>query len=91
MEEHSNWNEFYPDAQEKILHDTIKTIGKYTRRTVYVDADHAHDLVTRLSVTGIIAMINNTPICWVWKQQKAAVSLPHLSYPTPISIRFLKG
>jgi hypothetical protein len=39
--------------------------------TVYVDADHAHDLVTRRSITGIFVIINNTPIRWIYKRQKA--------------------
>ncbi len=38
--------------------------------TVYVDADHAHDLVTRRSITGILVMLNNTPVRWVSKRQK---------------------
>jgi hypothetical protein len=40
------------------------------RMTVYVDADHAHDLVTRRSITGILMMLNNAPIRWVSKRQK---------------------
>jgi hypothetical protein len=38
--------------------------------TVYVDADHAHDIVTRRSITGILVMLNNTPIRWISKRQK---------------------
>jgi hypothetical protein len=38
--------------------------------TFYVDANYAHDLVTRRSITGILLMLNNTPIRWVWKCQK---------------------
>jgi hypothetical protein len=38
--------------------------------TVYVDADHAHDLVTRRSITGILVMLYNTPIRWISKHQK---------------------
>ena len=38
--------------------------------TVYVDADHAHDLVTRRSITGVLIMLNNTPIRRVSKRQK---------------------
>jgi hypothetical protein len=38
--------------------------------TVYVDADHAHDLVTRIHITGILVMLNNTPIIWISKRQK---------------------
>jgi hypothetical protein len=37
--------------------------------TVYADADHAHDLVTRRSITGNLVMINNTPIRWIPKCQ----------------------
>ena len=44
--------------------------GPKVRMTVYVDADHAHDLVTRRSITGILMMLNNTPIRWVSKRQK---------------------
>jgi hypothetical protein len=40
------------------------------RMTVYVDADHAHDLGTRRSITGILVMLNNMPIRWVSKRQK---------------------
>jgi hypothetical protein len=39
--------------------------------TVYVDADHAHDLVTRRSMIGILIMLNNTPIRWISKRQKS--------------------
>jgi hypothetical protein len=38
--------------------------------TVYVDADHAHDLVIRRSITGILFMLNNTPIRCISKHQK---------------------
>jgi hypothetical protein len=41
------------------------------RMTAFVDADHAHDLVTRKSITGILAMFENKPIRWVSKKQKA--------------------
>jgi hypothetical protein len=32
------------------------------RMTVYVDAGYANGLVTRISITGILIMLNNTPI-----------------------------
>jgi hypothetical protein len=43
--------------------------GKAAKITTYVDADHAHDQVTRRSVTGILLFINNTPIRWYSKRQ----------------------
>ena len=36
----------------------------------YENADHAYDLVTRRSITGVLMMLNNTPIRWVSKCQK---------------------
>ena len=64
------WKEFYPDAEESIPRDMLKAFGKAARLTVYVDADHASDKVTRRSVTGIIVFLNNTPIRTFSKRQK---------------------
>jgi hypothetical protein len=38
--------------------------------TVYIDADHAHDLVTRRSITEIRVMLNDTPIRRIFECQK---------------------
>ena len=73
-ETHDNWKEFYPDAEEDIPHDMLPPKGKPVRLTVYVDADHAHDQVTRRSVTGIMAFMKNTPIRWISKRQKTVES-----------------
>ena len=42
--------------------------------TCYVDADHARDQLTRRSVTGILVLLNNTPISWYSKCQKTVES-----------------
>jgi hypothetical protein len=57
------------DAEEEISNDLPVSKGPNVRMTVYVDADHAHDLVTRRSITGTLMMLNNTPIKWVSKHQ----------------------
>jgi hypothetical protein len=67
VEDHTNWMEFYLDAEEEIPNDLPASKGPKVRMTVYVDADHAHDLVTRRSITGILVMLNNTPVRWVSK------------------------
>ena len=69
---YDNWKEFYPDAQEHIPHKSeIPTPkGLPVRLTVFKDADHTHDIVTRRSVTGILLMVNNTPVKWISKRQK---------------------
>jgi hypothetical protein len=69
-EDHPNWRDFYPDAGEEIPNDLPMSKGPKVRMTVYVDADHAHDLVTRRSITARIMMLNNTPVRWVSKHQK---------------------
>jgi hypothetical protein len=70
VEDNSNCMEFYPYTGEEIPKDLPPEKGPRVRMTVYVDADHAHDLVTRRSITGILFMLNNTPIRWVSKRQK---------------------
>jgi hypothetical protein len=62
--------EFYPDAGEEIPKDIPPEKEPKVRMTAYVDADHAHDLVTRRSITGILVMLNNTSIRWISKRQK---------------------
>ena len=70
--EFDNWKEFYPQAEELLpnIEDRPLQKGPPVRMTVYVDADHAHDILTRRSVTGILLMINNTPVKWFSKRQK---------------------
>ena len=48
--------------------------GKEVKITVYVNADHAHDLVTMHTVTGILLFINNTPVKWYSKRQSTVES-----------------
>ena len=44
------------------------------RLTVYVDADRAHDQMTRRSITGIIVFLNNTPMRLYNKRQNTVES-----------------
>ena len=64
------WIEFYPDASEDIPIDMLDPKGMEARLTVYVDAGHARNKVTRLSITGILMLLNNTPLVWISKRQK---------------------
>ena len=64
------WSEFYPDVSEDIPRDMPIPKGNLATLTCYVDADHARDQVTRKSVTGIVLLMNNTPLTWISKRQK---------------------
>jgi hypothetical protein len=44
--------------------------GARVRMSVYIDSDHAHDLVTRRIISRILVMLNNTPIRCISKRQK---------------------
>jgi hypothetical protein len=59
---YDTWLEFYPDAEEDMPYDQPEPGTKKAQITVFVDADHAHDVLTRRSVTGIVLFINNTPV-----------------------------
>jgi hypothetical protein len=68
--EYDNWQEFYPEATEELPPGVPEPAGRPVRITLFKDDEHARDLLTRRSVTGIILFINNTPIRWVSKHQK---------------------
>jgi hypothetical protein len=68
--DYDTWKEFYPDASEEMPDNMPEPYGKKVRISCYVDADHAHDTVTRRSVTAILLFVNNTPIRWHSKRQK---------------------
>ncbi len=67
-----DWTEFYPDATEDIPpQGTVPAAkGPKAKITVYVDADHGHDQVTRRSVIGIHIFINNTLVRAYTKRQQ---------------------
>ena len=69
-----DWTEFYPDAVENVPPDRPEPRGEVCTITCYVDADHARDKLTRRSVTGILMLLNNTPVSWSSKHQKTVES-----------------
>jgi hypothetical protein len=68
--EYENWKEFYPNTEEQLPDHMPMPYGKKARITVYIDADHAHDVVTHQSVTAILLFINNMPVQWYSKRQR---------------------
>ena len=65
-----DWSEFYPDAEEELPDDAPSPRGPPACMVYYVDVDHAHDVVTRCSITGVVLMVNNMPVKWILKRQQ---------------------
>ena len=59
----------YGDVKEEIPNDTPEPLGNYVITTHYVDANLFHDILTGRSVTGILHLINKTPLDWFSKKQ----------------------
>ncbi len=64
-----NWGHIYHPCSEEIPHNMPEPRGKPILMTTFVDANLLHDMVTGRSCTGIIHMLNKTPIEWFSKRQ----------------------
>ena len=65
-----DWSEtVYGESQEEVPEDAPEPLGKYVTLTHYVDANLMHDINTGKSLTGIIHLLNKTPIDWYSKKQ----------------------
>ena len=64
-----DWKEFYPGAKEEIPLNAPKALGKPLTMVCYCDSDHAGDLLTRRSRTGVLIYLNRSPILWHSKKQ----------------------
>jgi hypothetical protein len=59
----------YGTVHEELPPDMPIPKGKVMRTTTYEDANLYHDIVTGRSVTGILHLLNQTPIHWYSKRQ----------------------
>jgi hypothetical protein len=61
-----------PVEDHSIGWNSIKMLEKKFERIFLLKKGqgHTHDLVTRRSITGILVMLNHTPIRWRYKRQK---------------------
>jgi hypothetical protein len=59
----------YGNVQEDMPHDMAAPKGRVERTTTYQDTNLFHDLVTGQSMTGILHMLNRTPIHWFSKRR----------------------
>ena len=59
----------YGNVKETKPKDAPTALGNFVTLTHYVDSNLMHDLVTGRSVTGILHLMNKTPIDWFTKKQ----------------------
>ena len=64
-----DWSDFYQDAREELPPNMPEPRGTPVQINCFVDADHAGDVVSRRSHTGIIIYVNRAPIIWYSKRQ----------------------
>lgn len=68
------WKEFYGDVVEELPPNMPEPRGQAVDITCFVDADHAGNLVTRRSHTGILIFVQGAPIVWYSKKQNTVES-----------------
>ena len=62
---HPDYHEDYADAKEDILAGHFpESFGEELNSSIFWDADHAHDIKTRRSISGILGFIGSTPVFW---------------------------
>jgi hypothetical protein len=63
------WIDMYGKVKELIPPDLPEPLGESVQTTCFVDSDHAGDLVTRRSRTGVLIYVNRAPIVFYSKKQ----------------------
>ena len=63
------FKDLYPDAHEELDARLPEPLVDEMNITVFVDSDHAHDKITRRSITGIIIFVGRTPVFYSSKRQ----------------------
>jgi len=63
------WLDFYQDAREELPVKMPEPLGDPVQVLAFVDANHAGNMKTRRSHTGILIYINQAPIIWYSKRQ----------------------
>jgi len=69
-----DWSDFYGDVEEELPWHMPKPLGVPVRIGCFVDANHAGNLLTRRSHTGILIFVMNAPIPWLSKRQNTVES-----------------
>ena len=70
----ADWTDFYGQVEEELPPNMPEPLGKAVSISAFVDANHAGNVVTRRSHTGIIIFVQNAPIIWYSKKQNTVES-----------------
>jgi hypothetical protein len=65
----ADWTDFYGDVTEELPPNMPEPRGHPVNISAFVDANHAGNVVTRRSHTGIFIFVQNAPIIWFSKKQ----------------------
>jgi hypothetical protein len=65
----ADWKDFYGDVKEEDPRYMPEPLGKPVQISCFVDANHAGNVVTRRSHTGVLIFVQNAPILWYSKKQ----------------------
>jgi Reverse transcriptase (RNA-dependent DNA polymerase) len=65
----ADWTDFYGDVTEELPPNMPEPRGHPVIISAFVDANHAGNVVTRRSHTGIFIFVQNAPIIWFSKRQ----------------------
>jgi hypothetical protein len=59
----------YGKVKELLPNDAPEPLGNYITLSHYIDANLIHEITSGKSVTGILHLVNKTPINWYFKKQ----------------------
>ena len=74
FDEKADWTEFCGDVEEELPPKTPEPLGHEVSIHAFVDANHAGDVVTRRSHSGVMIHVNNAPVVWLSKKQNTVES-----------------
>ena len=70
----ADWRDFYGDVAEELPPNMPEAKGKSVCVSCFVDANHAGNMITRRSHTGIVLFVQNAPVIWFSKRQNTVES-----------------
>ena len=70
----ADWRDFYGDVHEELPPNMPDAKGQSVVVSCFVDANHAGNMITCRSHTGLLIYVQNVPIVWFSKRQNTVES-----------------